>query len=216
MKNNFIIELNNFPYQRTKLLEIYQQIAHLGRVKGLPWRIVQNQFLDRNLATCLVIQSGDYMMLDPSTSDLDCNLLDFDYIQNLVNTFNIEHTIGPGNLDILIYKPGFTFEPHTDGYCKSLIMFPILPEDGGAPIDFYNDSNITLKTPASYRSKVKNSDIVYTHYYNTNYPTIVNTHKIHGVRRVNETRVYLRCKLNESFESILCKHLQNNLLYDFK
>lgn len=208
-----IIEISELLYDRIELTEIFEQTKKYARVKGLPWRFVPNQIAPVDTAKCVVIQYGDNMMLDHSKNDLSCNLLEFDYIKQLVQPLNFSHKITPNNVDIIWYRPGFLFTPHVDHYASSTLMWPIIPDDGGAPVDFYHKTGIEIKT-GEYKDIVSDSDIFYTHYYSTLHPTIFNSHLIHGVRFVNKERAYLRLRINESFYSIKEKYKNGILIND--
>jgi hypothetical protein len=212
---DFVLEIKELDYDRTKLIPIYEATKHLGRVKGLPWRSYdKSKVLSTDQAKCVVVQYGDHMMLDDANKNLSCNLLEFPYVKELVSKLNFNHEITGNNVDIIIYRPGFKFEPHTDGYSQSTLMWPIIPEDGGAPVDFYHRDDIEIKIPGEYKTQVSDKDIVYTHYYNTTCPTIFNSHKIHGVKGVQVDRAFLRLRLNETFESILEKYNTGRLIND--
>jgi hypothetical protein len=212
-KQQCVLELENFTYDRLELLEVFQKTKHLARVKGLPWRDRPGRVLTVENAKCVVIQHGEHMMLDESKKDLSCNLLEFDCVNQLVNRLNFNHKITAGNVDIIWYRPGFKFEPHTDNYAYSTMMWPIIPEDGGAPVDFYYRENIEIKIPGEYKM-LSDDDIIYTHHYSTTYPTIFNSHVIHGVKSVEVERAYFRLRINESFESIVEKYNNGMLLND--
>jgi hypothetical protein len=59
---------------------------------------------------------------------------------------------------------------------------------------------------------ITEADSIHTHYYNTTYPTIFNSHWIHGVRTVTEERAYLRLRINERFDSIVNKYKNKELV----
>lgn len=210
-KEQCILELTDFNYDRLKLLEVFEKTKHLARVKGLPWRDRPTKVLTVENAKCVVIQYGEHMMLDQNKTDLSCNLLEFPYVSELVNRLNFSHKITPGNVDIIWYRPGFKFDPHTDNYAYSTMMWPIIPEDGGAPLDVYYRQGVEITIPGEYKM-LNDSDIVLTHYYSTTYPTIFNSHMIHGIKAVENERAYFRLRINESFESIVNKYKNGNLL----
>lgn len=208
--DKFLLELPTLNYDRARLQEIFNEVRDKARIKHLPWRGAVNSNVSE--VTGLVIQFGDFMMADTSKDNLSCNLLSFPYISQLVNQLNVSQ-IYPDQIDIIWYKPGFSFEPHVDHRAASTVMFPIFPEDGGAPIDFYYREDIQLEAgvAANFKNKLTNADINYTHYYSTHYPTIFNSHWIHGVRTVDRDRAYLRVRLSESFNNIIEK-FNNHIL----
>lgn len=217
-KQQYVFELDT-TYDRTILLDIFNQAKPYARIKGLGWR--DNGILkqwDPATAPAAVIYSGDYMNIDPTKKDLNYDFLQHSYIRKIVEEINFDKPINSNNIDIVWYRPGFEFEPHIDHYALSTLMWPIVPEDGGAPIDFYYNSNIDLNAfiqsgkPAGFKNQVTDADIIDTHYYSTTSPTIFNSLWIHGVRPVKEERAYLRLRINESFQSILRKHLTGTLI----
>jgi hypothetical protein len=214
----YLIEILELKYDRNVLLEIFNQSKEYARLKGLKWRETPKSLVEIEKATSVVIQYGDYMMLDSNKSNLSYNFLQHDYIKNLVNNLNFSHEITPGNIDIIWYRPGFEFEPHTDHYAASTMMWPIFPEDGGQPIDFYYKKDLEIKKgeAAEFKNKVSLEDIIYTHNYSTTYPTIFNSHWIHGIRKVANERAFLRLRINENFESIVEKYKNGKLIKNDK
>jgi hypothetical protein len=210
----YVIEIHDLWYDRNILLEIFNQAKDHARVKGLKWRDKPVIPTPANEALSVVIQYGDYMMVDPKRNGLSYNLLEHEYIKKLVDKLNFEHPITPRNVDIIWYRPGFEFEPHTDHYAASTMMWPIFPEDGGQPIDFYYKENLEIKKGEAneFKNIVTDDDIIYTHHYSTTHPTIFNSHWIHGVRLVDRERAFLRLRLNENFESIVNKYRNKTLI----
>lgn len=217
-KEQYVIELDT-TYDRRVLLDVFEQAKPYARIKGLGWQ--DNSHLQAwtvATAPAVVIYSGDYMNIDAGKKDLNYDFLQHRYIRTLVEQINLEKPINKNNIDIVWYRPGFCFEPHIDHYAMSTLMWPIVPEDGGAPIDFYYKSNIDLNAfikagkPAGFKNQVTEADIIDTHYYSTTSPTIFNSLWIHGVRPVKEERAYLRLRINEPYETILRKHLTGTLI----
>ncbi len=212
--SNFLLELTSLSYDRLRLLEIFNHAKPYARLKGLKWRERPNTLTTVDRATSVVIQYGDYMMLDSTKQNLSYDFLQHEYIRNLVGSLNFSHEIVSSNIDIIWYRPGFEFEPHTDHYAAATMMWPIFPEDGGAPIDFYYKEglNFVRGEANGFKDTVGNDDIIYTHYYSTTYPAIFNSHWIHGVRKVTRERAFLRLRINEYFESIVEKHTAGKLI----
>ncbi len=214
----YVIEVPNLPYDRQQLADIFEQARPFARLKGLKWHDNSKYSqLTVDTAPAVVIYSGDYMNLDPNAIDRNYDFLEHRYIREMVSRLRFVHPITPNNIDIVWYRPGFEFEPHIDHYAYSTMMWPILPVDGGAPIDFYYKSGIDLaplikaEKPAGFKNQVTPADIIETHHYSTTVPTIFNSHWIHGVRPVEHERVYLRLRIKEKFESIVAK-IQNKTL----
>jgi hypothetical protein len=217
-KEDYVIELDT-TYDRRVLLGIFEQAKPYARIKGLGWQ--DNSHLktwSTDTAPAVVIYSGDYMNMDPNLQDLNYDFLQHKYIRQLVEQINLDKPINKNNVDMIWYRPGFCFEPHIDHYAMSTLMWPVIPENGGAPIDFYYKSNIDLNAfiqagkPAGFKNDVTEQDIIDTHFYSTTSPTVFNSHWIHGVRPVQEERVYLRLRINEPYESLLIKHRTGTLI----
>jgi hypothetical protein len=140
-------------------------------------------------------------------------LSEYTEISELLEKFNFDVPLNKNDIDLLSYDPGFTFHPHTDHFMQCGIMFPILPEDGDAPIIFYENEDIEVVPRKNYSGIVTENDIAYKHYYSTKHPTLFNGRTIHGVGTVSKTRVYLRFKiLNQSFDSIIEKNKKGKLI----
>lgn len=212
--DKFILEVPELPYLREELLGIFEQCKSFGRLKGLKWRERPERLSSLDQARCLVIQYGENMMLDESKKNLSYDFMQHDLIRNMMQKLNFNHPITAGNIDIIWYRPGFEFEPHVDHYAAATMMWPIIPETGGAPIDFYSldKVNYTPGEPVGFKNILTKEDIIHTHYYSTLHPTIFNSHWIHGVRKVNHVRVYMRLRINESFDSIVEKHKSGKLI----
>jgi hypothetical protein len=209
--DQYVIEVNDLPYDRQQLVDIFEQAKPFARIKGLGWRNYEQIKLPPvEQSAAVVIYSGDYMNLDPNRH-LNYNFLNHKYIKEMVQRLRFDHPITPNNIDMVWYRPGFEFEPHIDHYALSTMMWPVLPEDGGAPIDFYYNSDIDLqplikaRKPAGFKNQVSQEHIIETHYYSTSVPTIFNSVWIHGVRPVAQERIYLRLRINERFESLVSK-----------
>lgn len=204
----FLLEIPQLQFDRQQLLKIFNHAKPYARLKGLVWREKPSSLISVDNATCLVIQFGEYLMLDNNKTDLSYDFLQHNCIKDIMKPLKFNHKITARNIDIIWYRPGFTFEPHVDHYAASTMMWPIFPADGGAPIDFYYNKDVKLEAgvAAGLAGIITEKDLIHTHYYNTTYPTIFNSHWIHGVRPVTEERAYLRLRINESFESIVDKY----------
>ena len=220
-QEDFFIQLKNFPYDRDALVEIYKKVAHTARLKGLVWKPlpkVDPHITPYTRGTSAVIQCGNYQMVDPSKDHLSCNLLEFDYVQDLVSRLNFDHPILPENCDMLLYNPNAKFSPHTDHYAASTMMWPILPliDEDSAPIHFHHrdDVEVIPGNARSYEHEITDNDIVYTHHYGSEFPTIFNSHTIHSIPRVKSFRVSLRLRIGESYHSILNKYKSGTLVLE--
>jgi hypothetical protein len=145
-------------------------------------------------------------------------MVEYPVIQKYINMFNFEKPIQPRDVDIIHYNPGFSFHPHTDHYMQCGIMLPIIPEDTGVPISFYNRDGVTPVPNTNYEWSTSgdkpgvlqpgftDDDIEYQHHYSNKHPTLFNGLQIHGVPTVTEERAYLRIKvIGEPFESVISK-----------
>lgn len=212
--DQYLLEIPEITYDRKILLDIFEEAKSFARLKGLSWKEKPKHLVKVNDASSVVIQFEDYMMLDDSKKNLSYNFLEHEYIKNLIKQLNFSHPVTAGNIDIIWYRKSFVFEPHTDHYAATTMMFPIFPIDGGAPVDFYYNENVEL-TPGkaqSFENIVNQSDIIYTHYYDTTFPTLFNSHWIHGVRKVDNERAYLRLRINESFNEVVKKYKSGTLV----
>lgn len=91
-----------------------------------------------------------------------------------------------------IYEPGFILPPHKDFARHFSIMVPILPSEGGATVDIY-DNDLPIIDKGSYTTVEHNEDhLIGSHTYRVGVPTALNAnHVIHGVRNQNQTRVFI-------------------------
>lgn len=212
--DDFIIDLTEFNYDRHVLRGIFDQVRPNGRIKALKWRL-PGGLVPVDQAVNLVIQHGENMMVDPTKAHLSYDLLQHDYIRNMVSRLNFDHEITPGNVDIIWNRKGFIFEPHVDHYAKATMIWTILPIEQGAKISFYNKEKIQyeLGQALGFRDILKKEDILHTHIYGSDYPSIFNSHWPHGVSLVNDVeRVCLRLRIDEPFESIVKKYRSGALI----
>jgi hypothetical protein len=94
-------------------------------------------------------------------------------------------------------------------------MFPILPDDGAAPIDFYRmPEGATWERAAGYSKWINpDRDLIYSYHYSLIHPSMFNGNIIHGVKNNDKERVFLRFKcLNMTFHSIIEKAKQGKLI----
>lgn len=148
--------------------------------------------------------------VDPTLRDNndDARLTDYPEIKKLFDAFNFTPHLNPDDLDILVYDKQYEFVPHVDFKQNCVIMFPILPADGGTPITYYTVPGLDLQKYTKFHDLDKNKYRDYVYKYSTEYPTLSNGMCIHGVDSVpkDETRVYLRVKiLKETYEDIVKK-----------
>jgi hypothetical protein len=204
-KEDCVLELPELQYDKTELLKIYEQVKDYARVKYLPWRETPPEYVKKDEAKALSIQYSDHEIRNPSDHNKSVNLLDFEYIKNLVSRFNIK--IHPASVNMLIYKEDYVFKPHADGWAASVIMFPIISTSA---IDFYHESGMQFESYKEY--EMGYDKIVYSHYYTDKYPTIFNSHIIHGVKPTSGFQVKLKINLDEQFYSIRKKYKNGFLI----
>lgn len=205
-----LLTVSSISYDKDHLKTLFEEVKHCGRVRVPPW-IKNKTNISLESAKFLSIQYGNILQADPSLSHLSVNLLEFDYINDLLKKFNFENEIQPFDVEFLWYKIGNIVYPHVDGYAQSVLIFPIFPEQGNAPIDFYDREGLE-HSHGDHRFNVFDNNIVLTHHYNQCSPTIINSHLIHGVRYVSRDRVCLRIRIPEKFSSIRNKYLQGQLI----
>ena len=201
-----VLELPELVYDKTKLMEIFEEVKDYARVKSLPW--TQPSLNSIRTAKNVVIQSHDHMILKESEQGRGVNLLDFPYIREIVARLDIpvNHT----SLDIMWNRPGFKFYPHVDGWAASVFVWPIFSDGDFNPADFYNYSGeITLNS--EYR-QLTDIDIAHTHNYSNEYVTVGNSHLIHGVRSVKNNRIFMRLRTDTEFNIVKKRYKDGTLI----
>lgn len=191
-----VLEIPEITYDKFELLKIYEQVKDHARVKYLPWsKTPNNEFVKPDEAKAVTIQYNDHEIRNPSEHGKGVNLLDFEYIRDLFSNFNLK--IHPASISMMIYKEGYVFKPHVDGWAASVLMFPIISTSA---IDFYHEKGMQFESYKEY--PIDYDKIIYSHYYNDIHPTIFNSHIIHGVKPTTDFQVKLKVNLNEDFYSI--------------
>lgn len=133
-------------------------------------------------------------------------------VQELLNKFKIN--IKKEHIIINHYDVGFWLRPHTDHACKCSIMFPILPDDGDAPLVFHDvKGDYTIAT--DYIDYKDNIDYVMN--YNTKHPTLFTTQVPHSVAKVKEERIYLKFMIFDyTFEELIEMNKRGELIDNTK
>lgn len=122
-------------------------------------------------------------------------LLEYKVIQDIVSQFNFAKPLGITDVQILSYRPGFSFVPHIDQEVSVNIMFPIFPTNGGEPLMFHQGGDFRNPGP-----------ILYKVYYDVENPTLTNGKIIHSVPKIANERVYLRLRTDgETYKDIIDK-----------
>jgi hypothetical protein len=218
--DDFVLDLPELNYDRSKMEELFEQLKPNFRIKGLPWwgdvEKKEYDINDINKYKGVVVQYGEHMMIDPTKSHLSVNLLDFKIVRDIAERLNLDEPINPYSVDINWYRvTDFYFEPHVDYYASSTMIFPIIPEQDFQPIDFYDRSKVDYVEGEthSFEDILKDEDILHTHYYGSNYGTIFNSHWPHGIRPLSRAnRAALRFRTKEKFSSIMAKYKNGTLL----
>jgi len=136
---------------------------------------------------------------------------DYVEVQELYNLFNFKNFARTGKLcanndvNLMISDPYFNFYPHIDNINKDIedtrrcvLMFPILPDDGGVGLDIYTKSIFPHGIPPH-----NDRHHLGCYKYSTKYPTLTNAEVPHGIRNDNRFRVILQIDVYEPF--ISCK-----------
>jgi hypothetical protein len=192
-----IYEIKEITYDRLELLDFYNSVKHLA----LDYSESRENAIS-GLFTSVTLAGDDYENQE---------FHDFPVIKNIMDMFNpVVKTLESGNLALAIYQPGFQFQPHTDFSRNAVIMFPILPEDGGVGIDFYSEEILGENAHLVHTDQQANApghdDEFYlgTCQYSTIHPTLMDCGKrVHGVRNDNRIRVYLQVSMYDKFEDIV-------------
>jgi hypothetical protein len=201
-----ILELPELSYDKSKLNDIFETVKSYARVKSLPW-IIPTTAQDAATARNVVIQSHDYMIMNNEDHGKGTSLLAIPYIREIMDKLNFE-IIDP-HLDIMWNRPGFKFFPHTDGWAKSVFVWPIFSDGDYNPIDFYNYEDDVIINK-EYKN-LTSGDIFYTHHYSDCYPTVFNSHLIHGVDLVKNHRIFLRLRSDIPFSELRKKYHDKTL-----
>jgi len=134
-------------------------------------------------------------------------------VQELMSKFKIE--IKKEHVIINHYDVGFWLRPHTDHACKCSIMFPILPDDGDAPLTFHDVSPSVFKIATDYIDYKNNID--YKMHYNMKHPTMFTTQVPHSVDEVKKERIYLKFMVFDyTFEQLIEMHKKGELIDNTK
>jgi hypothetical protein len=205
---------DEISYDRESLKDWYDDVKQYRNDFGT----VMNRLREESNATSLShnkkFQMGLFDTID-SKGFINKHVIEYDIIKSLVNKFNFDIPLQSQDVDILIYKPGYIFHPHVDFHMHCGIMFPILPDDGAAPIDFYNmPIEATWERAAGYSRWIKpERDLIYSYHYSLNHPSMFNGDVIHGVKNNDKERVFLRFKcLNMTFNSVIEKAKRGMLI----
>lgn len=142
--------------------------------------------------------SHDALEWKEDDHEIDYHILPI--IKDLVDKFAID--INTKHIQISHYDVGFKLIPHTDNDWNAHIMFPILPEDGGAELIFHKVPESEHKRATGYVEYADKID--YTIKYSTKHPTVMNTQVPHSAGEViGEPRIYLKFMIPDyTFEEL--------------
>lgn len=190
-----IIELTQVTFNQKKLQEWYLEVKKHTVDKGLfeyqeqQWSSPPTYKWKGRRLTNDILQESSY-----KKQYSEC-----DEAKELYNLFNFDTT--PYGV-FIIYEPNFVFYPHKDSGRTCYIAFPVFPDDGGAPIDFYSTDVLKENGKSVWLEKHDDNYHIGQHKYSTKHPTLVNVEQPHGVRNDNRDRVHFQIDLYEKFDLI--------------
>lgn len=207
-KQDCILEIPEIEYDKTELVKIYEQVKGYSRIKRRPNKVYPPGFVSKTL----VMQYDDHGIPNPEDFGKSVNFLDFEYIRNIAEQFNLKKKIHPGNITMMSYADGFDFNPHVDGpQASSVIMFPFIATGSTAEIDFYYQENIDYVPFENYED-MGYSKIFYSHTYSDKYPTVFNSQIIHGIKPISGFQVRLKINVPEKLLAIRQRYESGLLL----
>jgi hypothetical protein len=199
---------DEISYDREELKDWYDSVKQYRTdFASVMNRIRDEQGHNKDLSHTKNFKKGLFDTID-TKGIIDKHVLEFEPVAKLVNKFNFDRPLNTIDVDVLIYRPGYFFHPHVDYHMNCGIMFPILPDEGAAPIDFYKmPPNAEWKRAAGYSSYIIfDRDFDYSYHYSLEHPSMFNGNVIHGVRNNDKERVFLRFKsLWMTYEDIINK-----------
>jgi hypothetical protein len=194
---NVIKELSNIKYDRNALEEFYHSVKHkavpyIERHVNYPEGAEHSPYFRCICPKCLPTGKHQHSGSDHKfirhlerfkNPEVDRITRELEYITK---------TDVPNFPVMWIYEPGFVLPPHKDFARSVSIMVPILPAEGGATVHLYRD-DLPVIDKGDYITVEHNEDyLLGTHVYRTDCPTVLNASKvIHGVRNMNNTRVFI-------------------------
>ncbi len=188
--------LEGVVWDRQELREFYEQFDESCH---LPWNEFKKKYNPNNPYR-QTLTDKFRQVYAPNFEGKE--LIDYPIIQNLINQFNFDEPLGVTDVQILAYEPGFAFVPHQDAEVDISIMFPLIPEDGGEPLTFWEGDD--------WRN---HGDMLYKVHYSTEHPTLVTGKAIHSVEEMKDYRVILRLRTaHTSYESAIKKCNEGNFI----
>jgi hypothetical protein len=189
------IVFNEVTYDRKELEDWYESVKEFRTDFGSFFNSLRTSTDIYSLTHRKEFRADLFDTID-TTKVLKKHIIEFEPIAKLVRRFNFTKPLSERDVDILIYKPYYKFMPHVDFHMHCGIMFPILPEIGGAPIDFYKmpEGADWERAKGYFKDIVPERDLHYSYHYSTKHPTMFNGDAIHGVNNNSHERVFLRFK----------------------
>jgi hypothetical protein len=194
---------DEITYDREELKDWYRSVEHYKN----DYATVTNRNDSAGLSHNKKFQYGLFDTLD-TKEKAGTAVIDYEPIKKLVEKFNFDQPMNETTVDVLIYRPNYYFHPHVDYHMNCGIMFPILPDEGMAPIDFYRlPPGATWERAKGYSRWLNfERDHIYSYHYSIVHPSMFNGETIHGVRNNENIRVFLRFKcLDMTFQQIIEK-----------
>lgn len=202
-------EFTAVNYDRSQLESWYQQHSHL-EVFFSDWmnaRVPPGGPKFRGAGTGTGFKTLDY------DTHYGRAMRDNPFIAALLKGWSFYPTLGPHDVDVLIYPAWYKLKAHTDKYMGCGIMYPILPAAAPAAINFYRAPPDQPLIKGQEYTVLPSRDLIYSYHYSTEHPAMFDGQVIHDVRNGAEVRVFLRVKLcNSTFQEIIDLQ-EKNLLY---
>ncbi len=196
---------DEITYDREELKEWFESVRQYRKDFGSVLNRFRKERNPTNLSHTKEFQAGLFDTID-TAGEIGKHVKDFDPVKKLVQRFNFDVPLTGPDVDVLIYKPGYVFHPHVDFHMHCGIMFPIYPDEGASPIDFYQlPEGETWERAKGYSQAIKlERDLLYSYHYSLKHPSMFNGDTIHGVRNNEKERVFLRLKcLSMTFNDVI-------------
>jgi hypothetical protein len=201
-------------YDREELKSWFESVRQYRNDFGLVLNRQRKESTSNDLTHDKSFQHSLFDTID-TVGKINKYIVEFEPISKLVKKFNFDPKLNPQDVDVLIYKPGYVFQPHVDFHMNCGIMFPIYPDTGASPIDFYRmPEGETWQRAKGYGSSINlERDLNYSYHYSLKHPSMFNGNVIHGVRNNDKERVFLRLKcLNMTFQQVIEKTRAGNFI----
>jgi hypothetical protein len=205
---------DEITYDRAELKDWFESVRQYRNDFGSVLNRFRKERNPSNLSHGKEFQDGLFDTID-TAGFIGKHVKEFEPIKKLVDRFNFDQPLTGPDVDILIYKPGYVFKPHVDYHMHCGIMFPIYPDEGASPIDFYRlPEGETWERAKGYAQAINaDRDLIYSYHYSLTHPSMFNGDVIHGVRNNDKERVFLRLKcLSMTFQQVIDKVNEGKLI----